>query len=144
MHPEWESQSEKKAFLHLQKMSLLPTVLCILQSWEYRPALGRGSADRFWQAGVTSPGDWSPVALLQGQQEPSHRLWFPLFGQRAGERPLPNLCRPPRHTHSGHPPQHCQPAEKYILGKHLCFVFGRAGLPDHEVLSISSISTFFK
>lgn len=94
-----ESQTEEKrrsTFLYLQEMSFLPTILCMLQRWGYRPALGRGSslssADRFWQAWVTSPGDCQPSSPAPGMTGTQPQA---LVGQSARERPLTNLCRHP-------------------------------------------------
>lgn len=126
-------------------MSFLPTMLCMLQRRRYRPALGRGnslsSANRFWQAGVTSPGDCQPGSPAPGMTGTQPQA---LVGQSVRKRPLTNLCRHP----SVSPHDTLTVNTHYVslqrsksLESTSVLYLAWAGLPDSKVLSLSSINT---
>lgn len=75
--------------------------------------LGRGSslssAGRFWQAGVTSPGDCQPSSPAPGtagaQPQALVASVWPVGKIEAPDKSLQvPQCQPPRHTYSRHPP----------------------------------------
>lgn len=133
---------------------LFPSPCCTSGRWRKGPTL-RGSSSPWASSGRQEwplLGTASPVVLLQGQQEPSHRLWLPLFAQSTQGRSPANLCR--------HPRARRVPQETHLAADTLCNAISLwrkissastlvlylvwVGLPDNEVLSILSIIFFFK
>ena len=127
-------------------------------SWRRGQGPTPGGCSSLSGAGRSGRREWplleaaSPVVLLQGQQEPSHGLWLPSFGQNTRERPLANLCR---HPSASHIPQKTHLTadtlrnvvslrRKRSFTSRLGLYLAWAGLPiNNEVLSLPSTNTEF-
>lgn len=152
MHPEWKRQTGEKRssnFLHLQELTSLPVKLPHIREVKDRTHSERKQLPmgKFWQTGVTSPGDCQPSSPTPGTAGAQPPAWLLLFAQSTQDRSRANLCR---HPSARHVPQETHLTtgtlfnvislwRKTSSASTLALYLAGVGLPDNEVLSILSI-----